>query len=82
MKAPRHRPLQPRPDPCRRRALRLPVAAAAVAVLAGCASFSPDGGFASVEQTTQQRLGQDVRWARSESDPSPSGASLRPATRS
>ena len=68
MKAPRHRPLQPRPDPCRRRALRLPVAAAAVAVLAGCASFSPDGGFASVEQTTQQRLGQDVRWARSESD--------------
>jgi hypothetical protein len=38
------------------------------AILAGCASFSPDGGFSVVEQTAQQRLGKEVRWARSDSD--------------
>ena len=43
-------------------------AASALAVLSGCASFSPDGGFSTVAQTTQQRLGQDVRWARSADD--------------
>jgi hypothetical protein len=38
------------------------------AFLGGCASFSPDGGFASVEQTAKDRLGKDVRWARSQSE--------------
>ncbi len=38
------------------------------AVLAGCASFSPDGGFAAVEKTAKDRLGKDVLWARSEAD--------------
>ncbi|MCW5661893.1 MAG: TolC family protein [Burkholderiaceae bacterium] len=43
----------------------LPLALAATAlVLAGCASFSPDGGFAPVEQTTKERLKKDVVWAR------------------
>jgi len=42
--------------------LRLLTAGAATVVLAGCASFSPDGGFSAVEQTTQQRLGMEVRW--------------------
>jgi len=38
------------------------------AVLAGCASFSADGGFASVEKTAQSRLGKELRWARSAAD--------------
>lgn len=40
----------------------------AVFVLAGCASFSPDGGFASVEQTTQERIGKELKWARTDAD--------------
>ena len=39
-------------------------AATCAALLAGCTSFSPDGGFARVQQATQQRLGQDVQWPR------------------
>ncbi len=38
------------------------------AVLGGCASFSPDGGFSAVETTAMDRLGKDVRWARSDAD--------------
>ena len=34
----------------------------------GCASFSPDGGFASVEKTAQDRLGKELRWSRTEAD--------------
>ena len=49
---------------------QLPAALAALLVLGGCASFSPDGGFATVEQTAKARLGADVRWARSDSDQS------------
>ncbi len=37
-------------------------------VLGGCASFSPDGGFASVEKTAKDRLGKDLQWARSDAD--------------
>ena len=44
----------------------LPVVAALV--LSGCATFSPDGGFASVEKAAQTRLGKDVVWARSDAD--------------
>jgi outer membrane protein TolC len=44
--------------------LRRGVAAAAVAALSGCASFSPDGGFTPVEQTAQERLGHELRWVR------------------
>jgi outer membrane protein TolC len=50
------------------RAVRLLVVAAAAVVLAGCASFSPDGGFSAVEQAASDRLGKEVRWARSDSD--------------
>jgi outer membrane protein TolC len=32
--------------------------------LAGCASFSPDGGFGAVERAARARTGQDVVWAR------------------
>ncbi len=38
------------------------------AVLAGCASFSPDGGFSAVDQTAKDRLGKDVKWVRSDAD--------------
>ena len=33
----------------------------ALAGLAGCATFSNDGGFGSVEQTVQERLGKEVK---------------------
>lgn len=36
--------------------------------LAGCATFSDDGGFASVEQATRERLGKEVKWARSDAE--------------
>ena len=41
---------------------------AAAALLAGCASISPDSGFGGVEQSAKQRLGKDLRWSRSEAD--------------
>lgn len=46
-------------------ARRLPLLLASLA-LAGCASFSPDGGFGAVEQVAQDRLGKEVLWARSD----------------
>ena len=36
--------------------------------LAGCATFSDDGGFNRVEQTTRERLNKDVKWARSDAE--------------
>ena len=52
------------------RPARTTLAAALLATLAvaGCASFSPDGGFSAVEQTTRQHLDQEIRWFRSDSD--------------
>lgn len=47
---------------------RTGVAAAAIVTLTGCASFSTDGGFGPVAQTTRERLGQEVRWARSDEE--------------
>lgn len=38
--------------------------ATVAALLGGCASFSPDGGFGTVERTAKERLGADVRWSR------------------
>jgi outer membrane protein TolC len=37
-------------------------------VLAGCASFSPDGGFSDIEKTAKDRIDKDLKWARSDSD--------------
>jgi len=48
--------------------LRLLALLASAAVLGGCASFTPDGGFAAVEKTAKDRLGKDLQWARSEAD--------------
>jgi outer membrane protein TolC len=45
-------------------ALALPV----LAVLAGCASFSPDGGFGPAQDAAKTRLGKDAVWVRSDAD--------------
>jgi outer membrane protein TolC len=36
--------------------------------LAGCASFSQDGGFGAVEQVAKERLRKEAKWIRSEAD--------------
>ena len=54
-----HKPLRP---------WRFVAALTAVTVLGGCASFSADSGFGTVEQTARERLSKDVRWARTASD--------------
>ena len=60
-------------DPTRRRLShrprwRLAALLTTAAFLGGCASFSPDGGFAPVQQTAKDRLGKELRWARSDAD--------------
>ncbi|WP_428418594.1 TolC family protein [Methylibium sp.] len=45
--------------------IRLTAMAMAALVLAGCASFSPDGGFGTVEQLTKERIGQTPSYQRS-----------------
>ena len=41
---------------------------AAAAALGGCASFSPDGGFGAVEQIARDKIGKDLRRARTDAD--------------
>ena len=36
--------------------------------LAGCATLSSDGGFLAVERVTKDRIGKDVKWARTETE--------------
>lgn len=48
--------------------MRLTVAAGAVLILAGCASFSPDGGMGQVADLTKERTGQSVALQRTEKD--------------
>ena len=47
---------------------RLAVVAVAASTLGGCATFSADGGFGSVERTTAERTGKEVKWARTDAD--------------
>jgi outer membrane protein TolC len=54
--------------PAVRPRLRLVVLLMVVATFAGCASFSPDGGFSTVEQAAKDRLGKEVRWVRTPAD--------------
>ena len=37
-------------------------------ILAGCASFSEDGGFGAVQSVAQERLGKKTSWIKSEDD--------------
>lgn len=45
--------------------MRLTAAASAAFILAGCASFSPDGGMGKVSELTKERTGQSVTMQRS-----------------
>lgn len=51
-----------------RRSLRRLAPPLLAVLLAGCASFSDDGGFNAVNQTALQRLNKETRWTRSEQD--------------
>jgi outer membrane protein TolC len=53
--------------------MRLTTAAAAALVLAGCASFSPDGGMGKVSELTKERTGQAVAMQRSQQDADSAG---------
>ena len=44
--------------------MRLTASAAAALFLAGCASFSPDGGFDRVADLTKDRTGQAPQYQR------------------
>ena len=47
---------------------RWPVVFLAAFALGGCATFSQDGGFGAVERTTKERIGKEVRWAKTDAD--------------
>lgn len=51
-----------------RRAAGLTLSGLVALFLAGCASFSQDGGFNSVAATARERLGKDVAWVKSEAE--------------
>jgi len=51
-------------SPARLHRVGLLVLLTGAALLGGCASFSPDGGFGVVEQAARDRLGKELRWAR------------------
>ena len=40
----------------------------ALLALTGCASFGPDGGFGVVEQTVKERVGKEIKWARTDAE--------------
>ena len=44
---------------------RIVLGSLVLAALGGCASFSPDGGFGTVEATVKQRIGKDLAWVKS-----------------
>ena len=48
--------------------MRLTASAAAALLLAGCASFTPDGGFDRVAELTKERTGQAPAYQRSAQD--------------
>ena len=50
------------------RRMRLISVALAILALGGCATFSKDGGFGSVERAARERIGNDVKWARTDAE--------------
>jgi hypothetical protein len=49
-------------------AARLVAGISAVAILAGCTTFSKDGGFNSVSNVATERLGKDAVWVKTDKD--------------
>ncbi len=47
---------------------RLAISVLVLLLLAGCASFSDDGGFSAVENLTKTKIGKDVKWSRTPSE--------------
>jgi outer membrane protein TolC len=58
-------PANPRPRP---HWMALSAVCAAMAAFSGCASFSTDGGFGSIEKSTSDRLGKTLQWSRTPAD--------------
>jgi outer membrane protein TolC len=54
----------------------LMLAVLSAALLGGCASFSPDGGFDAIQSATQSRLQQDVVWSRDDASRSQTQARI------
>ena len=54
----------------------LTLAALSAALLGGCASFSPDGGFDAVQSATRSHLQKDVVWARNDASRSQTQARI------
>ncbi len=52
------------------RRIHIAASLALAAQLAGCASFSSDGGFGPVERVAKDKLGKDLRWARNDEEQS------------
>ena len=44
------------------------LAVLAAFALSACAGFSADGGFAGVESAAKERLGKDLKWAKTDAD--------------
>jgi outer membrane protein TolC len=51
---------------------------AAVVLLGGCASLSPDGGFGRVQDAARAGLGKDVQWAKTASEREDIRARIQP----
>ncbi|MBU1225468.1 MAG: TolC family protein [Gammaproteobacteria bacterium] len=54
----------------------LTLAVLSAALLGGCASFSPDGGFDAVQSATQSRIQKDVVWTRDDASRSQTQARI------
>lgn len=52
--------------------------AMSVLFLGGCASFSADGGFSSVQSLTKERIGKDVTQVKSDADAATVDKTIRP----
>ena len=46
-------------------------------LLGGCATFSRDGGFNSVESVARERLNKDVKWVKSDADAERADAAIK-----
>jgi len=46
------------------------------ALLGGCASFSPDGGFDAIQSATRSRIQKDVVWTRDDASRSQAQARI------